>query len=81
MKVTVLFFAQAREGAGRARAELSLPGGSRLADALALLAREHPALAPLWPHLAVAVSGRLARPDTPLVEGAEIALLPPVSGG
>ena len=81
MKVTVLFFAQVRECAGRARAELSLPEGSRLADALALLAREHPALGPLWPHLAVAVNGRLGRPDTPLTEGAELALLPPVSGG
>ncbi len=81
MKVTVLFFAQVRERAGRARAELSLPEGSRLADALAVLAREHPALESLWPHLAVAVNGRLARPDTSLVEGAELALLPPVSGG
>jgi len=81
MKVTVLFFAQVRERAGRASVELSLPGGSRLADALAALAREHPALGPLWPHLAVAVNGRLARPETPLPEGAELALLPPVSGG
>jgi molybdopterin converting factor subunit 1 len=81
MKVTVLFFAQARDHAGCARAELSLPEGGRLADALAVLAREHPALEPLWPHLAVAVSGRLARPETPLAEGDELALLPPVSGG
>ena len=81
MKVTVLFFAQIRERAGRASAELSLPEGSRLADALVALARAHPALDPLWPHLAVAVSGKLARPDTPLTEGAVVALLPPVSGG
>jgi MoaE-MoaD fusion protein len=81
MRVNVLFFAQVRELAGRAGAELSLPEGSRLEDALAALAREHPALAPLWPHLAVAVGGRLARPDTPLTDGAELALLPPVSGG
>ena len=81
MKVTALFFAQVRERAGRASVELSLPEGSRLADALAVLAREYPALAPLWPQLAVAVNGRLARPETPLEEGAELALLPPVSGG
>ena len=81
MKVTVLFFAQVRERAGRASVELSLPEGSRLADALAVLAHEHPALEPLWPHLAVAVSGRLARPEAPLTDGAELALLPPVSGG
>jgi molybdopterin converting factor subunit 1 len=81
MRVTVLFFAQARELAGCASAELTLPDGSRLADALAVLARDHPALESLWPHLGVAVSGKLARPDTLLAEGAELALLPPVSGG
>jgi molybdopterin converting factor subunit 1 len=81
MKVTVLFFAQVREHTGRANAELSLPEGSRLAEALAALALEHPALEPLWPHLAVAVNGRLARPEMPLEDGAEVALLPPVSGG
>ena len=81
MKVTVLFFAQVRERAGRASAELSLPEGSRLADALTVLSREYPALDPLWPHLAIAVNGRLAQPEAPLEQGAELALLPPVSGG
>ena len=81
MTITVLFFAQARDHAGRARGTLELPEGSRVADALALLERDHPALAALRPHLAVAVDQRLAQPDTPLTEGAELALLPPVSGG
>jgi molybdopterin converting factor subunit 1 len=79
--VTVLFFAQAREHAGRARGTLELPEGSRVADALARLEREHPALAPLWPHLAVAVDRRLVRGDAVLADGVELALLPPVSGG
>ena len=81
MTITVLFFAQAREHAGRARGTLELPEGSRVADALARLEREHPALAPLWPHLAVAVDRRLVRGDAALRDGAELALLPPVSGG
>jgi molybdopterin synthase catalytic subunit len=81
MKVNVLFFAQARERAGRASAELALPDGSGLDDALTLLQREYPALESLWPHLAVAVDGRLARGAVTLADGAELALLPPVSGG
>jgi molybdopterin converting factor subunit 1 len=81
MTITVLLFAQARERAGRARGTLELPEGSRVSDALAALEREHPALAELWPHMAVAVDRRLARPDVPLTHGAELALLPPVSGG
>ncbi len=81
MRVRVLFFAQARERAGRATAEVTLPEGSRLGDALSALAREFPGLEALWPHLAVAVDGRIARPDAALADGSELALLPPVSGG
>jgi MoaE-MoaD fusion protein len=81
VNVTVLFFAQARERAGVSQARLELPDGSAVQAALGALARDWPGLAPLWPHLAVAVDGRLVRPDEPLREGAELALLPPVSGG
>jgi molybdopterin synthase catalytic subunit len=79
--ITVLFFAQARDHAGRSQATLDLPDGSRVADAVARLRRDHPGLAPLWPHLAVAVDGVLAGEDAALRNGGEIALLPPVSGG
>ncbi len=81
MTVTVLFFAQARERAGRASGTLELPEGARVSDALESLAREHPGLAPLWPHLAVALDGRLVNAAAELHPGAELALLPPVSGG
>lgn len=81
MRVQVLFFAQARERAGCASQTLELPEGSRVEDARAAIARAHPALEPLWPHLALAVNGELARDGTLLPAGAELALLPPVSGG
>ena len=81
MTVTVLFFAQARERAGRASVTLELPEGSGVSEALAALRRDYPALEPLWPHLAVAVDGRLAPADDTLAPGAELALLPPVSVG
>jgi MoaE-MoaD fusion protein len=79
--VTVLFFAQARDAAGRARDTIELPEGSLVVDALALLERTHPRLASLRPHLAISVNQRLARPDAALAHGVEMALLPPVSGG
>ena len=81
MQIVVLFFAQARERAGCERARLELPAGSSVADALRQLALDHPELAALWPHLAVAVDGELVRGAMPLRDGAELALLPPVSGG
>lgn len=81
MTITVLFFAQAREHAGTARGTLELPAGSTVADALQHLERKHPALKPLWPHLAVAMDRRLVKGDAALADNAELALLPPVSGG
>lgn len=81
MNVNVLLFAQARERAGTAQRTLALPAGSRVRDALDSLEREHPALGALRPHLAVAIDGTLARADDAIPDGAELALLPPVSGG
>lgn len=81
MTITVLLFAQARERAGRSSLRLELPDGSRVADALTLLERAHPDLAALRGHLAIAVDQQLAKPDVFLSDGAELALLPPVSGG
>ncbi len=77
----VLFFAQVRERIGAASAQWELPEGSRVEDLLASLEATHPTLTPLRPHLAVAMNGELVRPDTVLLPGAELALLPPVSGG
>jgi len=81
LKLTVLFFAQARDRAGVAERSLELPAGARVIDALAAIRVAHPALEPLVPHLAVAVNGELVAPDAALPAGAELALLPPVSGG
>jgi len=81
MKIQLLFFAQARERAGHAQATLELPDHSRVADALEQVERTYPGLAELMPHLAVAVNQKLARPDDGIPDGAEVALLPPVSGG
>lgn len=79
--VTVLFFAQAREHAGRTHESIEIEDGARVSDALAALVARHPALDPLVPHLAIAVDGVLANPGTMLHPHAELALLPPVSGG
>ncbi len=81
MQLNVLFFAQARERAGAASATLTLPDGSCVRDALDALVREYEGLAPLRAHLAVAQNGVLVRAGDPLRDGAELALLPPVSGG
>jgi molybdopterin synthase catalytic subunit len=82
MRLTVLAFASAREAIGAGRIEVELAGASTTVAELGReLRRRHPALEPLWPRLALAVDGTLARAETPVADGAEVALLPPVSGG
>lgn len=81
MNIRLLAFASAGDALGASELDLEMPEGSRVADLRARLDREHPKMAPLWPRLAVAVDGRVVPPETPLTDGAEVALLPPVSGG
>src|SRR5688500_2134602 len=65
-------------GAGRQR---ELPEGAPVRGLRARLAADHPALTELWARTAVAVNGELAAGDAAIPDGAEVALLPPVSGG
>jgi MoaE-MoaD fusion protein len=81
MRIRVLAFASAGDALGRESLELELPAGSRVAELRARLEQDHPRLGPLWERLAIAVEGEIATPTTPLAEGVEVALLPPVSGG
>ncbi|OJT23632.1 molybdopterin converting factor subunit 1 [Archangium sp. Cb G35] len=79
--ITVLYFAAARERVGLPREPLELPSGARVEDVLRLLATRHPALAPLLPHLRVAVNQEFSSAETEVPAGAELALIPPVAGG
>lgn len=81
MKIHLLAFASAGDALGVNELEMEMPDGSRVADLRARLDRDYPKLAPLWPRLALAVDGQVVSADAPLVDGAEVALLPPVSGG
>ncbi|NBD08537.1 molybdenum cofactor biosynthesis protein [Corallococcus silvisoli] len=81
MPITVLYFAAARERAGVSRESLDVPPGARVADVLALLSALHPSLAPLLPHLRVAVEQQFVGLDSPVSPNAELALIPPVAGG
>jgi molybdopterin synthase catalytic subunit len=81
MRIRLLAFASAGDALGATELEIEMPDGSRVADLRTHLDAGYPKLAPLWPRLAIAVDGRIATPDEPLVPDAEVALLPPVSGG
>jgi len=81
MRVTLLYFAAARERAGCSSETLQLDPGATLADALAAACAAHPALAGIANKLRLALDREFAAVSAPLREGAEVALIPPVSGG
>lgn len=81
MNVTVKFFAFARQLTGVDSAVVELPEGSNLADLRSALWTQYPPLAEFERHLVFAVDTEYAGDETPLRNNAEIACIPPVSGG
>jgi len=81
VKVSVRFFAAARERVKLTGLELELPGQPTVATLRDELARRFPALESLWPQLRFAVNEEFAALDLALDEGCEVALIPPVAGG
>ncbi len=80
MQLRVLCFGRLRELiAPEIAAELSSP--ATVADLWRSLREQHPGLAAYDGAIAIAVNQSFASLSTPLAEGDEVALLPPVSGG
>ncbi len=81
MRIRVLYFAAMRERIGRASESVDVPQGATVAQLLATLTRAHPELGPLLDRSRVAVGDEFAPSEARLPEGAEAAVIPPVSGG
>jgi molybdopterin converting factor subunit 1 len=81
MTVQVQLFARLRDLAGSNSLALELPPGSTVADLRHHLTVEYPQLASLLERCAIGVNNEFAEDDLRLLENAEIAVLPPVSGG
>jgi molybdopterin converting factor subunit 1 len=80
MKVRLILFAQYREWAGREQFELELPAQATAAD-LVRQVRAQPRMERLPAAPAIAVNQVYAALTSPLSEGDEVALIPPVAGG
>jgi molybdopterin converting factor subunit 1 len=81
MTIRVRLFARAKDLAGADAIAVSLSPGATVGDLRRRLASEYPALAGLLSRCAVAVDGEFVEDALTLSAGAEVALLPPVSGG
>ena len=81
MIVTVRLFARAKDLAGAGNVSIELPPGATVRELKRRLAVEHPELNSLLERSALAVDNEFAGDAVVVRPGAEIALLPPVSGG
>ena len=77
----VHLFAGARELVGGHTASAELPNGATVADLRQALLQVNPELAALLARSRIAVNHEFAEDSAVVPEGAEIALIPPVSGG
>jgi molybdopterin converting factor subunit 1 len=81
VRVEVRLFAVARQRAGQPAVTLEVPEPATVAALKRALAEACPALAALVPSLLIAVDSEYAADDAPIPPGAEVAAIPPVSGG
>jgi molybdopterin synthase catalytic subunit len=81
MRVELRLFAIAKQHAGRPLIELELPEHATAADVKHALGVAVPSLAPILSRIKIAVDSEYADDLTPIPAGAQLAVIPPVSGG
>lgn len=81
MKITVLGFATVRQALGTSQLALQLPDDALAGRVLTALSEQYPVLRPLAAYVRIAVNNAYVPAETPLHEGDEVALIPPVAGG
>ncbi len=85
MRVTLLYFASLREALGLDRETIDLPDGidtpGRLRAWLRTRGDRYATALAEGRNLRAAVDQRMAKADTAIVDGAEVAFFPPVTGG
>ena len=80
--ITVKLFAILKDKAGKA--ELEINGNpATVSELLKQISKEYPALSDMLSRggILIAINQEFAKPDVPLKDGDEVALMPPVSGG
>lgn len=81
MKLRVQLFAVAKQRLGQSEIEVELPAAATIAQLRTALAEQHPALAALLPNVRIALDETYAADTAVVPPTAQLAIIPPVSGG
>jgi len=81
VKVRVRLFAVAKQVAGRESVELDLPEGATIAQLREQLGVQVPPLSGIVAQMMFAIDVQYANDQTRIPPGADVACIPPVSGG
>jgi len=81
VKLRVKLFAVARQRAGTDCLEIEMPDETSVRQLRGALAEQYPPLADLLPHVRFAVNNDYAGDAERIPAAAEVAIIPPVSGG
>ncbi len=81
MRVRVVYLGILKDFAGKSTEPVEVKDGARVSDLWSELVAKYPKFASFANSAAVAINQEYAPPSTALIDGAEVALLPPVSGG
>ena len=81
MNIHVQLFAVARQLAGREMVAVSVAEPATIGQLRRALGEQFPSLASVLPHVMFAVNAEYADDQSLIPPGAEVACIPPVSGG
>ncbi len=81
MKIKILLFAHLKEILGSDVLELDLVQGAKGEDVIKALEEINPEVAHHKSYLKLSMNGEYITKDTEIIDQAEIAVFPPVSGG
>jgi molybdopterin converting factor subunit 1 len=81
MRISVLFFARAREATDLNQLSVDIEDGTTAGQLLEQLVRQYPKLQEIRSCLVLAVNQEYADETTTLTDRSEVALIPPISGG
>jgi molybdopterin converting factor subunit 1 len=81
MKLCVKLFAVARQRAGCDSIQVELPASATIRQLRGAIVEQYPPLADVVPHARFALNSDYAADSAAIPPAAEVAIIPPVSGG